>query len=119
MNAIRHAVNGVAPARRISSYSRGIKSWVAPPPMLPHPAAVPFTSPMIFPLNIVLIQYWQDTNVAKENPIMNRTATYPAADDTIDMQNTVGADNMMRKAQPYLLKSINVQVTRLSDSLIF
>lgn len=32
---------------------------------------------------------------------MNRTAMYPPADDTKDMQNTVGADSMIRKAQPY------------------
>nr|GLL33925.1 hypothetical protein Csa_1G097685 [Ipomoea trifida] len=43
--------------------------------MFPHPAAVPLASPMILLLNIVLIQYWQETKVARENPIMNRTAT--------------------------------------------
>lgn len=69
--------------------------------MFPHPAAVPLTTPMIFPLNMVLIQYWHDTNVAKEKPIINLTAMYPPAEDTNDMQNTVGADNMMRNAQPY------------------
>nr|GMD27237.1 hypothetical protein Csa_1G097685 [Ipomoea batatas]GMD29481.1 hypothetical protein Csa_1G097685 [Ipomoea batatas] len=30
---------------------------------------------MILLLNIVLIQYWQETKVARENPIMKRTAT--------------------------------------------
>lgn len=32
---------------------------------------------------------------------MNRTAMYPPADDTKDMQKTVGADSMIRKAHPY------------------
>jgi hypothetical protein len=49
----------------------------------------------------VLIQYWHDTNVARENPIMKRTARYPPAEFTNDMQNTVGAESMIRNAHPY------------------
>ena len=99
--AILQAVNGVDPHRKITSYNSGIMSWVAPPPMFPHPAAVPLTSPIILLLNIVLIQYWHDTKVARQNPIMNRTVMYPEADDTNAMQKTVGADSMMTNAHPY------------------
>jgi hypothetical protein len=48
-------------------------SCVAPPPMFPQPAASPLTVPMILLLNMVLIQYWHDTNVASEKPIRNLT----------------------------------------------
>lgn len=33
---------------------------------------------------------------------MKRTAMYPLAVDTNDIQKTVGADNIIRNAQPYL-----------------
>jgi len=49
---------------------------------------------------MVLIQYWHDTNVAKEKPMRKRTVIYPAALSMSDMQKTVGAASMMRKAQP-------------------
>ena len=41
--------------------------------MFPQPAANPLTVPMILLLNMVLIQYWHDTNVAREKPIRNLT----------------------------------------------
>lgn len=55
---------------------------------------------MILLLNMVLIQYWHDTKVAREKPMRKRTAMYPAAESMSDMQKTVGAASMMRKAQP-------------------
>jgi hypothetical protein len=47
-----------------------------------------------------LIQYWHDTKVAKENPIRKRTVVNPPADDIKDMLNTIGAESMIKKAQP-------------------
>ncbi|CAI9768533.1 unnamed protein product [Fraxinus pennsylvanica] len=49
----------------------------------------------------MLIQYWHETKVARENPIMNLTIIYPAGSDTNDMQKTVGVDNLITNAQPY------------------
>ncbi len=76
-------------------------SCVAPPPRLPHPAAVPFTSPIILLLNIVLIQNWQETNVASEKPMKNRARMNPEMVDTDAMEKTAGAANMIRNAHPY------------------
>ncbi|KAL2536304.1 hypothetical protein Fot_17695 [Forsythia ovata] len=69
--------------------------------MSPQPAATPFTSPIIELLNMMLVQYWQDTNVARENPIMKRTAIYPGADDMNTTEKTTGAVNKLRKGHPY------------------
>lgn len=87
--------------------------------MLPHPAAVPLASPIILLLNIVLIQYWHDTKVAKENPIIKRTAIYPPADEINDIQNTVGAESMIKNAQPYLgpKRSQTAPITSLENIL--
>lgn len=87
--------------------------------MLPQPAAVPLARPIILLLNIVLIQNWHDTNVASENPIMNRTAMYPDGPAINDMQNTVGAESMIKKAHPYLgpSKSHTAPITSLENIL--
>lgn len=76
-------------------------SCVAPPPRLPHPAASPFAVPTILLLNMELIQNWHDTNVARENPMKNRTAMNPPASETSAMEYTAGEMIMIRNAQPY------------------
>ena len=75
-------------------------SCVAPPPMSPHPDASAFTVPMILMLNMVLVQYWHETKVARETPMRNRMVMYPAALSTTAMQKTAGAESMRVKAQP-------------------
>nr|GMD28436.1 hypothetical protein Iba_chr08eCG7340 [Ipomoea batatas] len=64
--------------------------------MFPTPRGVPLASPMILLLNIVLIQYWQETRWRGGNPIMKRTPRSRRG-STKDMQNTVGAVNMNEK----------------------
>jgi hypothetical protein len=80
---------------------RGMRSWVAPPPRLPHPAAVPFATPKIRLLNMVLTQNWQVTNEASEKPMKKRAKTKPVAEDTVAMENTAGAVISSRVAHPY------------------
>lgn len=50
---------------------------------------------------------------------MNRTAMYPPALETNDMQNTVGAESMIRKAHPYLgpSRSQTAPITSLEKML--
>lgn len=101
-NASRHAVKLVAwKLSLINWYTRGMISWVAPPPKLPHPAAIAFADPTILLLNMELIQYWQDTNVARENPMKNRTAVNPDDDSTDAMAYTAGEMIITRNAHPY------------------
>jgi hypothetical protein len=73
---------------------------VAPPPRLPQPAAIPFAVPTILLLNMELIQYWHDTNVANENPMKNRTAVNPDDDSTDAMEYTAGEMIITRNAHP-------------------
>lgn len=71
-NAIRQAVNLTAPVVQMRSKTRGMMSWVAPPPKLPHPPATPLAVPTTGEENIELIQNWVETNVAKEKPAERR-----------------------------------------------
>lgn len=76
-------------------------SCVAPPPRLPHPAAMPFAVPTTLLLNMELIQNWQDTKVAKENPMKKRTTMKPVTSDTVAIEYTAGAMIIIKKAHPY------------------
>jgi hypothetical protein len=49
---------------------------------------------------MVLIQNWQDTNVASEKPMKNRESTKPTGVETTEMQNTAGAVSITISAHP-------------------
>ncbi len=83
----------------MSLYTRGMMSCVAPPPRLPQPAAVPLTKPTILLLKKELIQNWQETKVASAKPMKKRTMMKPLMVETVAMEKTAGAVNMMMNAQ--------------------
>lgn len=72
-NAILQAVNLVAPMSRMRENTRGMMSWVAPPPRFPHPPESPLAEPTTGAENMELIQNCVDTKVAREKPVKNRT----------------------------------------------
>ena len=98
--ARRHAVKlGDLKGPLMSSKISGIMSWVKPPPRLPQPAVIPLAVPTIDAENMVLIQNWQDTKVARENPMKKRDKIKPTVVDTVAMQKIAGAVSMTNDAQ--------------------
>ena len=67
-------MNLTAPRSRMREKTRGMMSWVAPPPRFPHPAATPLAPPTTGAENMELIQNWLATKFPKENPTRKRTA---------------------------------------------
>jgi hypothetical protein len=85
---------------RMKAKMRGMRIWVAPPPRLPHPAAIPLAVPTMRVLNMELTQYSHETNVAREKPMKNRLTRNPPASSTSAIANTAGAMIMIRNADP-------------------
>ena len=60
---------------------------------------MPFAVPTMGAENMVLIQNWQDTKVASENPMKKRDKMKPSVVDTVAMQKMAGAVSMTNDAQ--------------------
>lgn len=79
--------------------TRGMISWVAPPPRFPQPPENPLAEPTTGAENIELIQNCVDTKVASEKPVKNRTRRYEVAELMMEVKYTNGAVRRIIEAE--------------------